>query len=261
MEPEEFLKRAQNPNNISGIYNYCDRWCERCTFTNRCLNFDKRSIRNKNIENLDTENKEYWNELESTFADTMKLILHIAEKEGIDLTKMDNADSQKRDDSEKKASKHLISTQAKSYNTMAHEFFEREKSFIENFENDLNTQLKLGINEGNILIKADEVKDIFEIINWYSLQITVKMKRALSGKFNGEEFADENDFPRDSDGSAKVALIGIDRSISAWGKLQQLFPEKTDDLISILLLLDKLRNEIEKEFPTARSFIRAGFDE
>ncbi|MDB5210640.1 MAG: hypothetical protein JWQ30_1467, partial [Sediminibacterium sp.] len=21
---------------ISGIHNYCDRWCERCTFTNRC---------------------------------------------------------------------------------------------------------------------------------------------------------------------------------------------------------------------------------
>lgn len=24
---------------ISGIYNYCDRWCERCPQTARCLNF------------------------------------------------------------------------------------------------------------------------------------------------------------------------------------------------------------------------------
>ena len=261
MEPEEILKLAQNPNNIPGIYNYCDRWCERCTFTSRCLNFDKSSLRNKNIENLDTENKEYWNELETIFADTMKLILHIAEKEGIDLTKADEADLLKQKESSKKAKEHVISKQAKIYNKMAHEFFEREKSFFENFENELNTQIKLGINEGKILNKADEVKDIFEIINWYSPQITVKMQRALSGKFDDEEFTDENDLPRDSDGSSKVALIGIDRSISAWGKLQQLFPEKTDELISILLHLEKLRKEIEKEFPAARSFIRAGFDE
>ncbi|MCB0550950.1 MAG: hypothetical protein KDD19_25495 [Phaeodactylibacter sp.] len=24
-------------SNIPGIYNYCDRWCERCSFTSRCL--------------------------------------------------------------------------------------------------------------------------------------------------------------------------------------------------------------------------------
>src|SRR5258705_2000420 len=28
---------AGNPDLISGIYNYCDRWCERCPLTSRCL--------------------------------------------------------------------------------------------------------------------------------------------------------------------------------------------------------------------------------
>ena len=28
---------ANNPDLISGIYNYCDRWCERCPLTSRCL--------------------------------------------------------------------------------------------------------------------------------------------------------------------------------------------------------------------------------
>lgn len=28
---------AGNPNFVSRIYNYCDRWCERCRFTSRCF--------------------------------------------------------------------------------------------------------------------------------------------------------------------------------------------------------------------------------
>ena len=38
MNKEEMLRNAEDPKYISGIYNYCDRWCERCRFTSRCLN-------------------------------------------------------------------------------------------------------------------------------------------------------------------------------------------------------------------------------
>ena len=31
--------------NISGIYNYCDRWCEKCSYTNRCLLFKQEAER------------------------------------------------------------------------------------------------------------------------------------------------------------------------------------------------------------------------
>ena len=265
MKPEEILKRAKNPKHILGIYNYCDRWCERCSFTSRCLNFDMSSVREKNLEKLDVENKEYWEEIENIFKDTMKLIAHIAEKQGIDLSKVDKAEVEKEmkksKDADKKANKHIISTEAKMYNKIVDKFFKQEKELFVRKEKEMNKHLQLGINEKKIISEADEIKDCFEIISWYNPQIWVKMMRALSGKFEGEEFADENEFPRDSDGSAKVALIGIDRSIAAWGKLQQLFPEKTDELISVLLHLDRLRKQIEKEFPKARSFKRAGFDE
>ena len=36
MNKDEFMELADNPNFISGIHNYCDRWCERCQFTSRC---------------------------------------------------------------------------------------------------------------------------------------------------------------------------------------------------------------------------------
>lgn len=42
LSPEEMkdrtLKLVKEGNFIEGIYNYCDRWCEKCSFTARCLN-------------------------------------------------------------------------------------------------------------------------------------------------------------------------------------------------------------------------------
>ena len=39
MDKEYIKKLTENPNFIPGIYNYCDRWCQRCPFTFRCMNF------------------------------------------------------------------------------------------------------------------------------------------------------------------------------------------------------------------------------
>ncbi|HET6989713.1 MAG TPA: hypothetical protein VFJ43_00240, partial [Bacteroidia bacterium] len=74
MEPEEILAKAKNPDNIPGIYNYCDRWCERCTFTSRCLNRELSNERERNLENLDVVNAEYWEVIGKSFEDTFKLI-------------------------------------------------------------------------------------------------------------------------------------------------------------------------------------------
>lgn len=44
----------------------------------------------------------------------------------------------------------------------------------------------------------------------------------------GAEVEDDEEigeFPRDSDGSAKVALVGVDRSIGAWGELHIELPD------------------------------------
>ena len=39
MDKEKLKKLLKDERLIPGIYNYCDRWCERCSFTSRCLNF------------------------------------------------------------------------------------------------------------------------------------------------------------------------------------------------------------------------------
>ena len=104
--------------------------------------------------------------------------------------------------------------------------------------------------------------DAMEVIRWYQHQIYVKLKRAIqSTQSEKEEPELWVDFPKDSEGSAKVALIGIDRSISAWGSVFDLFPIQEEKILHIIAGLERLCNRIENEFPEARAFVRPGFDE
>ncbi|MGB5746440.1 MAG: hypothetical protein WBM69_05630 [Desulfobacterales bacterium] len=100
-----------------------------------------------------------------------------------------------------------------------------------------------------------------EVIRWYQHQIYVKLRRALHSAHDEATEDDLDDYPKDSDGSTKVSLIGMDRSISAWGKIIKNFPDEEDSILGIIAHLDRLRRRTETEFPDARAFVRPGFDE
>jgi hypothetical protein len=113
--------------------------------------------------------------------------------------------------------------------------------------------------------QLDEMRDAREIVEWYQYQIAVKTIRALSSRRDEADDQllddDEQQFPKDSDGSAKVALIGIDRSIAAWRLMQLSLPQVDESTIPLLMQLEELRRRLEKSFPAARDFVRPGFDE
>ena len=110
-------------------------------------------------------------------------------------------------------------------------------------------------------VEVSDSEDAREVIQWYQYQIAVKTMRALSGrKEEFEEAPELAELPKDSDGSAKVALIGIDRSIAGWRLLQLSLPERAGSIVPLILQLERLRQRLEKAFPEARSFIRPGFD-
>ena len=108
--------------------------------------------------------------------------------------------------------------------------------------------------------EALDENDYTEAIRWYQFQIAVKIIRGIHSRADEEEYLDQEE-PRDSDGSVKVALIGIDRSFNAWRRMRELRVDSADWIQTILLSLGQLRLLTEKEFPAARDFIRPGFDE
>ena len=128
--------------------------------------------------------------------------------------------------------------------------------------NDMVKHFELGIqSEDQVSGTVSVIKDCQEIITWYLHFIHVKFMRALMGKLEDDGWQEANGFQRDCDGSAKIAMIAIDKSIEAWTLMLQFIPAAEDDIIELLALLQKARRMAESEFPKARTFVRPGFDE
>jgi hypothetical protein len=68
-------------------------------------------------------------------------------------------------------------------------------------------------------------------------------------------------FPKDSDGSAKIALIAMDRSLSAWAGLREALGDNPDSVPGFAGAPRSHPPRDGKSFPEARAFVRPGFDE
>jgi hypothetical protein len=261
MNKKQRAKPAKQSRYISGIYNYCDRWCERCAFTSRCRNFTLTGRRFKDPASRDINNKLFWKKIGETFQEVIVMLEKEAKKRGIDLTDIDvEAAAAEERNRRERAGKHECAQDAKAYAEKVRVWFKAAKGLLREKEDELNAQARLGIPLPALKGKAVGIGDAIEIISFYQHQIWVKLMRALGSEEREAEFPADG-FPRDADGSAKVALIGMDRSISAWGRLLKQFPEQEKEILAVLALLARLRKRTEAVFPAARTFIRPGLDQ
>jgi hypothetical protein len=167
LTPSEMKDRmhelARTEGLIEGIYNYCDRWCERCAFTPKCLEENKPGA---------------------------------PSPEEIDLLPLEN---------------------------------EKNSRFY----------------------------SALEVVYFYNFFISAKIYRALSG---AGDF-DPEEVQTDSNGSAKIVLIALDRLIAAWSVMMGNMMDHEDDILKFLITMVEMRKLTEINFPLARKFVRSGFDD
>jgi hypothetical protein len=245
---------ANNPDLIPGIYNYCDRWCERCPLTSRCLVYatENEPTDNNDTQNDDSRNAAFWQTLSETLAEVRQLIPEWA-KQTLDLDTYPQQNTVRR--RSRQVDNHPLTKAGKQYARTASEWFR---------ELDHNSEITLTSAERPTEVDRQNpqpFEDAREVIQWYQYQIAVKTMRALSGRKEEIEDPEIADFPKDSDGSAKVALIGIDRSIAAWRLMQLSLSDRAESIVPLILQLDSLRTKLEESFPQARDFMRPGFDQ
>ena len=246
MNRDRLKKLAADKRFIPGIYNYCDRWCERCPQTSRCLIFSISEEEFSNPETRDIRNEAFWNKLSGILKETLELLKESAKEWGIEPETLDSTDDTENIKAKDAAvENHLLCRAAKRYSKLVEDWFRgRETLFFETVA---------AAREG---VDLDEA---IEVIRWYQYFICAKVMRAVRGKIEEEERG--NELASDSDGSAKIALIAIDRSIGAWAVIRHYFTDCAKGVIDIITFLDSLRQAVEETFPNARSFIRPGFDE
>lgn len=262
MKNKDIFELAYDRRFIPGIYNYCDRLCERCFFTSRCLTYAIDAEDNNDPAARDLNNKAFWERLHAIFRQTAEMLKELASEMGIDPTSLDKESlSESVSHQIDEADNHELVRASRQYIQMTDEWFESEYSLFEQKEDELNSLLEIGMDETKIHCEARSIRDAVEVIRWYQHQIYVKLKRALTRDNSINEELEKVIFESDSIGSAKVALIGIDRSMGAWGKLHEHFPERADSILDILVHVDRLRRRVEQLFPQARNFKRPGFDD
>jgi hypothetical protein len=213
---------------------------------------------------LDLKNKAFWDHLGKNFMKAKNLLQKAAEHYGVDLqaaAEEIEATEKRKERIKHESREHPISVLSFEYSGLAREWLKTQPGMLDRLDT-LKTELTLGVESTESVKKeTSTIKDSLAVIQWYLAFIHVKLMRALMGKFTFREKKGQGEFPRDFDGSAKIALIAIERSMHAWSALFEILPEKEDDFLKILSLLEKIKSLVLNEFPKAESFIRPGFDE
>ncbi|HDO06784.1 MAG TPA: hypothetical protein ENG85_03785 [Bacteroidetes bacterium] len=263
---------SSEENFIPGIYNYCDRWCERCIYTDRCRTF---SMEKEIVEALEEdkqrkksmeENKQFWNQIDkavSEAAETYNDLLPNTKEESLSEIKFlfddeeeDAAEAMKDfKENVRKAENNPLSRAAFKYEKAVTKWFadRKNKLQIEYDRNTKNTGVQYPGIEKELILK--QLSDAIDVIQWYQIQMGIKIQRAFTSAY--EEETDGGFFeglPKDSEGSAMVALTGIDRSMGAWNVLYKTLNPEKKSIAPFITLLFLLRAELIKLFPGATTF-------
>ncbi|MBK6965273.1 MAG: hypothetical protein IPH20_15415 [Bacteroidales bacterium] len=239
---ERFQKIRTEKDIISGIHNYCDRWCERCAFTSRCSVFAMGEEEERIRKQSNEPEKDLAEYVGNMLQDALGLLQDLAMEHGIDLNSIEDEDS----DFVKPGKENYLVRKADEHATWLMKWIEKNNGRLNVI---LQTLEEESMNEYIIL------NDAIEVLKWYINFIAVKFSRAVTPPY---EDSPEGRFDRN--GSAKIAIIAVTRSIDALMLLLRFIPDEEDHLLEGLVRLERIKNG-HSRFPEAMDFRRPGFDE
>lgn len=250
-------------DNIPFVHNYCDRWCERCRFVNRCAVGSSEKLLETELKmelaNSEEErNKIVFQHVADNFAEAGRLLEKMIEEAGLDFEAIQkDAKENPYKEPALTGRQALIKELTMEYGSDIHDWMRNNPEL---FEPEGLTSRVL-VQPDNPEKFMQKVKDAIDTVNWFSFFISVKSQRACSGKQEDYYDNEEDLLQSDFNGSAKIALIATGRSIKAWEFLLKAFPEIDFIIIGYLAQLQKISRNLLLEFPDAKQFIRPGFDE
>jgi hypothetical protein len=223
---------------IVGVFNYCDRWCERCAFTSHCRLFADRAEIEASLDpylKAITEAPPLPEDVPPPPPEWLQELIegaNEASREPIPREELQRMRPRVRPEHE------AINARATSYASRTYQWL-------------------TATAPGQTATQADG--NAREVISWFHFFIAAKVHRTLTEW--PDEDPEDHTQPNDTDGSAKVALLGIDRSHAAWLDLVErglVSQREADAFIADLVWLGEA---LERVRPHARGFIRPGFDE
>jgi len=256
MELNKSTESTNENNYIPNIYNFCDRWCQKCGFTNIC----EASADAKNTKTEDEKNRLFWKEIEARLPEIQNFVINMAAKKQLSLIDFDAPTQKKNFDLfQRDAKSNVILKAGRMYEDAVDDWFDDalDNNLVEIIETPNGSAHRLATN-----IKTDNpdyINSLFDVVLRYQLQVYLKLSRTFYSR--GVEAETDNNEQLDSLGSAKAVLSLFDRSLAAWGIISQNNLFNKDSIFELMLQLTRLKNNINTEFPDAQNFVRPGLDE
>jgi hypothetical protein len=242
---------------IPSIHNYCDRWCERCAFVQRC------AVGVEELERWTRDtpmtDEEMWSTVSDNFKESLRMLDEMLREAGIDPAEIEAASESTPDPDMDKLEEEIFE-RGLAYFKLSDSFFKTNHEFLtaQEVEAQQMADMELPVDLENL----EQIREAIEIIHQYAAFLGIKARRAVSGikEMHDTSIWGDPPYQSDANGSAKACILCIERSLGAWEILRKTWPDKTDEILDMLLALSRFRKEMERLFPDWQQFVRPGFD-
>jgi hypothetical protein len=235
---------------IPHLEQYCDRWCERCQLTARCAAFAERASHGGGALASPTA-ADAWQELQSALETALKVLQRARAATSPGPRAHRWADPARDACSSQPADP--VTTAARAYLRLVVAWLEAERGWLHDKRLAIRRQLQASADPAAAVTAAEALCDALDVIAWdYSL-IPAVLHKAVTERASGRRGGS-------AEGLAKLALVSIDRSTSAWLRVRAARLGQPETVVPVLAQLDRLRRVVEGEFRGARTFVRPGFD-
>ncbi len=232
MDVPPFVEVAADPTLIAGIYDACDQWCMYCHATQWCLAYRCGATTRSTGGDM-------YRDLADRLYEGIIFLKQLSKAEGRPTPEIDAMLA-----NDPRAHQRLVIVED-PIEKMGRRYARMSDAYLRS-RSDFPYELKF----------RPSGPSPFEVFAWYHRLVPAKVYRAIVSAAAGAR----GDQARHNDAliSAKVALLGIDRSREAVAAMA--IEDKDPRLDELQAQLRRLRNEVEKRFPSARRFVRPGLD-
>jgi len=267
---------------ILGVYNYCDRRCERCRFVRQCR------VGIVDVDDIGEAEDAIGSGKVEDMKDRLRKLMNVPPKPSDDDADEDEGDDEDDTDEEegfsldfdpndlepdpdyekeqaeirRKTKAHPLTNLGMTHTTMVSEWIDPREAELKASGVSLYRTDELGF-AGARTPESLVLSEALDEILWFKYMLHIKCQRAVSGKIEDPDWlADMGIGPIQSDwnGTAKLAIEIVRRCQQAWTTVAELLPEAADDTVPIQELLRRIGEELKKEFPDTERFVRAGWD-
>jgi hypothetical protein len=227
-------------SNISGIYNYCFRWCERCPFTDRCGNYQL-------LDELDEDHhrkevQRVFRQVPKFFSDALSSLKRSCERANYDWA--------------------AIKFEVDKEEVGPPEIGLRE---LDQLSRQFTVALLRWVGEYRNQVKPASWHDAQEVLQWYGALLSSKTHRAVNSiEEPWPDMPADNSaegITSDGNGTAKIALLAMARCLGALSVMLEEPAGFEEELLTFTLDILRMQQSLRHFYPYVNAFERVAFDE